>query len=49
MVSGWPDGRRRINDERIINIARHAAEKLRVGVTSEGRAERMTANADLMF
>jgi hypothetical protein len=49
MVSGWPDGGRRRNDQRIIRIARHAAEQLQIGITGEGRTERATANVGVMF
>lgn len=49
MVSGWPDEGGRRNDERIIKIARHAAEQLRAEMTGKGRTGPVATNVNLMF
>jgi hypothetical protein len=46
MVSGLPTGGRQKDDQRIVTIARYAAEQLQEGVVDK---ERLTANVDLTF
>lgn len=49
MVGGWPDEGGRRNDERIINIARHAAEQLQAEMTGQRRTGPVATNVNLMF
>jgi hypothetical protein len=49
MASGWPDGGGQRNDQRIVRIARHAAEQLHGEMTGERHTGRVATNVYLMF